>query len=390
MTERTEGEDDAIEEFLAEYFPASFDSQTPDVQSYGEGEEGFSGDEEDVIESLLEEVRNEFSSSKGSLGLALDFLMVAEQISHSDGRVTEFESDLETDDILDRYDQASTKSTLTLIGDDGHRYGIRAVHEYVTDLFREELLRSNFPSAAPHYTGEWERYTPMLEAAFVLSRSGRYEAAQRIFDFALAELESKDFAARQPPFPDPMVEILDDYPRSHPGEEGGLTFQAIAYGYMTTEWPHLSIRVDKVHTGSSRQHRYGDIDGYTGPDLMVSLEVKDLTIDDSNVESQLGTAMEQASETTAVSIAMVDDVEGDARETLEDAGVEVLTEEDLRNQLRLWDYHKQNEALQGMLHYLANVEQDPDAVQRLLRFVHEFDPENSAMAHLKIERETEE
>ncbi|GAA0218587.1 hypothetical protein [Halobaculum roseum] len=383
MTDRTEGEDEAIARFLATYFPEGYDPKTGGDEA---GPRQLTEGEENLVGSLLDEVRDEFSSSKGSLGLALAFMMIAEQISQSDERLAELEPSMNTDTILDRYDQAAVKSTLTL-KHDGEKYGIRSVHEYVTDLFREELLRSNFPSASPHYTGEWERYEAMLEPAFGLSRRGRYEAAQRIFDFALEELEAKDFAARQPPFPAPFVEVLDDFPRSHPEEEGGLAFQALAYGYMKAEWPHLSIRVDKVHTGSSRQHRYGDIDGYVGPDLMVSLEVKDLDIDSSNVESELGTVIEQASETTAVTIALVRDIENDARETLEESDVEVITEEGLMNQLRLWDYHKQNEALQGMIHYIANVEQDPDAVQRLLRFVHEFDPENPAMAHLKIDRE---
>lgn len=388
MTERTTTEDEAIEEFLAEYFPAGYDPNNRSLAEFRENEveDEIPDEEREVIDELLDIVEDQFQSSKGSLGLALDFLMVAEEISQSDTRVIEFEPAADAQTALDRYEQASTKSTLTLKRN-GERYGIRSVHEEVTDLFRDDLQRTNFPSAAPHYTGEWERYQDMLGAAFSLSRPGRYEAAQRIFDYALDQLESKDFAARKPPFPDLMVEVLDDYPRSHPKEEGGLAFQAIAYGYAKAEWPHLSWRVDKVHTGSSRQHRYGDIDGYTGPDLMVSLEVKDLSIDATNVESELGTIMEQASETTSISIAMCAQVSESARETLEDAGAEVISEKSLRHQFRLWDYHKQNEAFQGMIHYLANVEQDPDAVQRLLSFIHEFDPKNTAMAHLNIESE---
>lgn len=388
MTERTTTENEAIAEFLAEYFPAGYDPNNLSLAEFGEGEatEEISDEEEQAIEELLDIVKDQFEPSKGSLGLALDFLMVAEQISQSDQRVRQFEPSVTAETVLDRYEQASVKSTLTL-KQNGERYGIRPVHEEVTDLFRDDLQRTNFPSAAPHYTGEWERYQDMLGAAFRLSRAGRYEASQRIFDHALEKLESKDFAARKPPFPDVMVEVLNDYPRSHPDEEGGLAFQAIAYGYVKTQWPHLSLRVDKVHTGSSRQHRYGDIDGYTGPDLMVSLEVKDLSIDAINVDSELSTIMEQASKTTSISIAMCAEVSSDAQATLEEEGVEVITEDSLLRQLRLWDYHKQNEALQGMIHYLANVEQDPDAVQRLLNFVQDFDPKNTAMAHLNVETE---
>jgi hypothetical protein len=35
-----------------------------------------------------------------------------------------------------------------------------------------------------------------------------------------------------------------------------------------------------------------------------------------------------------------------------------------------------------MIHFLTNIEENPDATQRLLKFIEVVDPENEALAHL--------
>jgi hypothetical protein len=344
------------------------------------GFEGLSETEQGEIGTLLESAEDYFDTSKGALGVAFDFLMVAEQLSQADDWADGFAPDIERADILERYGNAA-KTSLTP-EHDGERYGIRSVHNDVIDLFREDLSRTNFPSSPGHHTGEWERYADMLESAFRLSRDGRYEAAQRLLDLGLEELESKDYERREPPFPRPFLRVLQDYERSAPFEQGGSAYQAFCYGYVQVNWPHLSLRASKVRTGSSRQHRYGDIDGFYGPDLMISVEVKDLVITDANVERELGTMVGVAENTTAIAIAICREVESGARETLEAAGVQVLDDADLEERLATWDYHKQNRALQGMVHFLTNIEENPDATRRLLQFVGEVDPGNSSLAHL--------
>ena len=94
-----------------------------------------------------------------------------------------------------------------------------------------------------------------------------------------------------------------------------------------------------------------------------------------------------AENTTSIAIAICRQVGDDAREILEERDVEVV-DDDLAEQLRLWDYHKQNRALQGMVHFLANIEENPDAVQRLLQFIEsEADSSNPALAHQNAEWE---
>lgn len=381
MADRTPSEREAIVQFLSNYFPTEYTDEKADIWQVELGDSTLSKQEQAVIEQLLSAEQSEFANSKGTLGLAIDFLMIAEELSQVDEWVSEFDPDVSADDVLDRYDQASVKSTLTITYD-GEKYAIRPVQNAVIDLFREDLKRTNFPSSPGHHTGEWERYTNLLAMAFQLSRDGRYVAAQRLFEYGLDQLERKDITQREPPFPSPFEAVLHDFDRSHPDEEGGLTYQAWAYGYVTAMWPHLSLEASKVRTGSSRQNRYGDIDGYRGPDLMLSVEVKDRAIDSTNVNSELGSMMELAENATTIVVAICRSASDDAIAELRAADVIVLTDEELTERLKLWDYHKQNSALQGMAHYLTNIEEDPGALQRLLGFLRDVDPGNTALAHL--------
>ncbi|MUV87810.1 hypothetical protein GJ631_14930 [Natronomonas sp. CBA1123] len=377
---RADWEEEAIDEFLTKHFPPGYGDDQGTLAGYADDDGVISDEEMEEIETLVNRAESLFSSSKGTLGLAIDFIILAEELSHTDDWLLGYDSEISRSDILERY-ESTAKSSLTLKRDNT-KEGIRSFHNELIDLFRNDLSRTNFPSSPGHHTGEWERYDDMLENAFRLSRDGRYEAAQRLFDIGLERLESKDYQRRDPPFTKPFVEVLRNYERSAPFEQGGSAYQALCYGYVKAQWPHLSLRASKVRTGSSRQHRYGDIDGYYGPDLMISVEVKDLVIDGTNVDSQLGTMMDVAQNTTSIAIAICRRVTDDARETLEEAGVRVLDDEDLDERLATWDYHKQNRAVQGMIHFLTNIEENPEATQRLLEFIAEVDSENRSVIHL--------
>lgn len=358
-----------IQTFLYDHFPTEYEHD-PNEVSAGESEE---------IEAVLEEVSDRLHGNVGILGMALDFLVVAEELSQVDSWASGVDLNVQVEDILDRYDRKDT-NTLTILFE-GEQYGIRPVQNEVRDLFIYDLRRTNFPSSPGHHTGNWPDYDEFLERAFRLSRPGRFEACRRLFELGLRELDEKRYEQREPAFTTPFLDIVSDYERSHTDENGGLAFQAIAYGFVKAEWSHLSLRASKVRTGSSRQNRYGDIDGFLGPDLMVSVEVKDLDIDLTNVQAELGTMLGLAEDTTALPVAVCRSVSEEARARLEDRGVRVIDDADLIDELARWDYHKQNRAVQGTLHYLANIEENPDAVQRLLQFLGDVDPSNRALDH---------
>lgn len=144
MVERTSDEADAIERFLSDYFPSHYLSQPQGTQQNVDWSAAVSETESAVIDRLIEAEKSEFANSKGTLGLVVDFLMIAEELSQADEWLSGFDPEITSADILDRYEQASVKSTLT-IKHDGTRYAIRPVQNAVIDLFREDLKRTNFP-----------------------------------------------------------------------------------------------------------------------------------------------------------------------------------------------------------------------------------------------------
>lgn len=366
----TEKYSEDVRQFLSEYF---------EVSEYGPGED-LPNEEQEVIRWIVGWTEEDLLNNVGKLGIVLDFLLVAEQLADHDSQLSEFNPGVTGDEILERYDRKDTQTLTFLLN--GETYGIRPVHDSLIKLFRSDLKRTNFPSSPGHHTGSWAEYREVLGPCFSLSTAGRYETAHRLFELGLERLAEKSFESRNPPFPEPFAAVANEYERKHDDEEAGSAYQALSYGYVKAEWPHLSLRASKVRTGSARQNRYGDIDGFYGPDLMLSVEVKDKEITGNNVHAELDTIIDVAENTTAVVVTICRDVTSEAREALEEAGVHVITDERLREELRLWDYHKQNRALQGMVHFFANIEENPDGVQRLLQFVETVDPDNPALAHL--------
>ena len=180
--------------------------------------------------------------------------------------------------------------------------------------------------------------------------------------------------------------LIGEFPRQPLAcENAGLIFQAIAYGYFKSDRPHLHVVVDKVRTGSSRQRRFGDLDLYSGLELALSVEVKDLRITKENLNHQLGLFMKKAGSKGLPGLIFVADIDVDAAELLSRDGFHVLAAAELVREVGRWDEVKQDNALNGVLHYLSNVEQNPDAVTRVLRFVEECDSSNPLLLYLNAQ-----
>ncbi len=318
------------------------------------------------------------------LGLALDFVILAQRLAAADPEAKRFRPDLSYENLFQKYKLITERgesqaNTLTLQCGDTQA-GIRKTEESVVALFHS-LDRTGYPSAYVYNTGQWQKYKDLLVMSFQLSESARYELCQKLFNYGLNELKPNKFFKRSEERGRLFERIVADYPRAHQSENGGLTFQAIAYGFFRADRPHLNFVVDKVRTGSSRQRRFGDIDGYDGLDLDLSVEVKDLHIDTGNLDKQLGTFIGNVEGRGLTGIAFVRDIDAAAKVSLERANVMPLTQGEVLKALQIWDWSKQDSAVSGMLHYLAHVEQNPDAVNRLLEFISRCDPHHSSLAY---------
>jgi hypothetical protein len=176
-------------------------------------------------------------------------------------------------------------------------------------------------------------------------------------------------------------EIIRHYPRSSPSENSGAVFQGIAYGYIKADRPHLSLIVDKVRTGSARQHRIGDIDGYHGLDLELTVEVKDHPLTKDNVTKEMGEFLDKVAKNRVLGLAFVASADQHALDEMKKHGAACVTRENALWELARWDWRKQDAAVHGLLHYLAHVEQNPDAVVRLLTFIRGKDSTHDALAY---------
>jgi len=343
-----------------------------------------------LTSEILAFVAKKFERSRYPLGLAIDMALLAQQLSLHDSQAKVIRPNLTKEAIFARYTLVTSRgqtdaNTLTLTFNDGqaaHTVGIRKLEEEVAYLF-VKLKRPGYPSAYVYNTGQWQKYQDsLLLPAFRLSETGRYRLCIALIDFALANLTSNTPVGREKPRVRLFEEIVRQYPRSkQKGERAGCVFQGIAAGYMIADRPHLSFIIDKTRTGSAKQRRIGDIDGYSGLDLEVTAEVKDDELTGTNMGTEIGEFLMKVVENRVNGLIFAVAADQEAVEFIRSNNALVITLNNLLATVEHWDWRKQDAAVQGLIHYLAHVEQNPDAVSRLLQFIREKDPAHESLVH---------
>lgn len=371
MYTRSEDEAEVVASLTADWFPAGQEHSQPTGS-------------EATVRAIVQYVDGRFSAMKYILGLAIDFVVLAQRVSQADANFTPLMVSENDDTLFGRYplvQARGTKKSNTLTVTVGeYRYGIRKTEERVADAFHK-MQRSDFPSAYVYNTGQWSKFRDLLALAFGLDEIGRRRAVEALFDYGLEHLEKNTFYFQPLPRPRVFQSIIQAYPRSDASENGGLAFQALIYGWCCSFYTSLQIDADKVRTGSKRQRRFGDMDGYLGLTLELSIEVKDMLIDGDNYERQIRQFAELVANHeihAVVAAAEFDDAGIAAAKT---DGLIPLDLGSLGWICALWDWRTQDEAVQHMLHYLAHIEQNPKAVKRLLSFIQKVDPDHATLAY---------
>ena len=260
--------------------------------------------------------------------------------------------------------------------------GIRKIEESVANLFHG-MDRSDYPSAYVYNTGQWKKFQDLMLLCFQLSEGAKFKVCNELIDFGMETMPKNSFYIRETPRVRLFESVLSNYERGVKGENGGLVFQALAYGFLCSDRPHLSIVADKVRTGSSRQKRFGDIDCYFGMDLELSVEVKDFEITAKNFDKELGEFCRNCKGNNIVGIAFVRDITEEAAELVVEHDVQIITQHIAMSLAAYWDWKKQDTALQGTLHYISHIEQNPSAVERLMTYISEIDSSHDSLVYLK-------
>lgn len=338
----------------------------------------------EIIAEILSTVKSQFKKKKYILGQALDFTMLAQKLSNHDVEQKLFTPKLSLDEIFKRYGLVesrggTTANTLTL-RINNQEEGIRKIEEDVANLFHN-MDRSDYPSAYVYNTGQWKKYQELLLLCFRLSEGAKYRVCKELIAFGMNTMPKNSFYIRDVPRIRLFESLINEYPRGVKGENGGLVFQAMAYGFLTADRPHLSIVADKVRTGSSRQKRFGDIDCYSGMDLELSVEVKDFEVTKKNFSKELGEFCRNCEGNNIVGIAFIQSATDEAEKLIRDSGVQIITQDVVTTLVAYWDWKKQDTAVQGTLHYISHIEQDPNAVRRLLTFIDKIDNTHDSLVY---------
>ena len=357
------------------------------VANFGQEEisSSVSTEEKEIIKLCLEYVDTRFSRMKYILGTAMDFTILIEYLSNIDDELNQFTPEITLEEVFGKYKlltkRGNRKANTLTLSYQGNEFGIRKIEEGVLELFHS-LDRTDYPSAYVYNTGQWQKYQDLLNECFKLSQSGRMTLVKSLINYGLKKLSKNTFYSREQSRVRLFEEIIENFPRGVKGENGGLIYQAIAFGFYYSDFPHLSLVADKVRTGSSRQKRFGDIDCYFGLDLEISIEVKDFKISKKSISKELSTLITNTLDNENLGVAFIAQIDEDAEDELQSKGIKVISQDVLLDLVSLWDWQKQNNAVQGMLHYIAHVEQDPKAVRRLLEFIKEVDPNHDTLTFL--------
>ena len=369
-----------VDTFLKTAFDLPFNSQP------------ISETENRLLMDILTYVRSHITGAsrpkKYMLGLALDFTLLSQRLSIVDAQAKKFRPSLNEQKLFQRYNLITergetTANTLTLKFNETQE-GIRKLEERVVELFHS-LNRRGYPSAYVYNTGQWHKFKDLLVMCFQLSESGRFSLCLKLIEYGCTFIPEHTFFGRQTERVRLFEIVLEEYPRSATGENGGLAMQAIAHGFVASDRPHLSILVDKVRTGSARQKRFGDIDAYKGLDIELSVEVKDIHINEANYNKELDGFIKNAAAANALAMVFIKSIDEQTKQKILGSGVVILTLADVKRTVNTWDWHKQDNALQVMLHHVAHIEQNTAATTRLLMFIFNYDSDHSSLTYLQNE-----
>jgi len=167
---------------------------------------------------------------------------------------------------------------------------------------------------------------------------------------------------------DPFAQVLRDFDRpAHRGEVGGAALQGLVYGYMAADAPTVQFRTASARTGGKRARLVGDIDGYDGPDLALTAEVKDRDLHDAeeitDFYSNLGPWPD------AIAFVACRSASLEFKEEVEDLRIGVYTLDQLIDQVELWIVPKQLAAIRHAMGYFDSIEKKPDLGDRFQAFL---------------------
>ena len=261
-------------------------------------------------------------------------------------------------------------STLTVKVGTGQKT-IRGSYDRIHNYYIFEQKRLSYPRSQPYATGKWADYRRWLDSLVGFSQEQLEDVRDRSKQFVLHTLKAVVFDPStvkvEPPLFKQLLEDFDFDDRAK-GEPTGAAFQAMVFGYIRADAPHLQVEARKVRTGSARVQGVGDIDAWEGDRLIISAEVKHYVLparDLSGLEHFSNSVRQRA----ALGLVVAVDFEDDVREEIAKIGLHAVSVADLVQIVRLWDPVKQRAAINAFQWVVVQKEQNTGLIDRVNDFL---------------------
>lgn len=304
-------------------------------------------------------------------GLAFAFLGVVENLARQLPPTTD------TSDALSEFPPQETdasgrrRNSLYIVGP-ASNISLRKYYNLFEPVVWDALHRYDYPNCAPHATQAWPQHRDLLDAILGASAGARLAFARGLWERVIALPE---FAGRKGlvACPRPFTTVLSEFPNTQQGEPAGAVLQGLAFAYYRADAPNVTLETGKAQAGSARTGRVGDVDGWSGGELVLSIEVKDVDITVTSVAGVGAWLSNLERWPNATPIVLARSFDDGAAEWLEERNVLMLDRSRMAGNVALWDLKKQEMAIREMSYFLTRVQRNSALLSRFVEFCRTHD-----------------
>lgn len=260
----------------------------------------------------------------------------------------------------------SRSNTMTLEGPE-NTVSLRNYYNAVEHVIRHDLHRPDYPNSAPHASQSWVQHQVEFTLIVSMEPPERTLLAERLWAMVLdiPELTAEVHGVRELR---PFGHILDNFSSAVSGEPGGAVLQGLAYAYYRADSPNVTLRVFKVGSGSSRVGAAGDVDGWIGGSLALSVEVKDLDVGDDDI-AQFDQFVKQLIRwPNCTAVVLANSFSHMAAQYLGENSILVFDRTQMSSNVSYWDIPKQKMAVQEFYYFLKVVQNHAKLLKRFEAF----------------------
>lgn len=322
-----------------------------------------------TVTAVLESFHAQRATRNFLPGLTLAMLALVEQVLEREERESQPKG-------IDAYEcqtenaRGGHVNTLNVVLAEGATVRLRPLYNSVQHTIVHVLRRYDYPNMPGHATQAWRQHQDILNGLFAMTAAERRAVLDEVWGTVTALHRFSRRVANEST-PRPFATILESFPNTQRGEPAGALLQGLAFAYYRADSPNVTIETGKVGAGSRRVGRVGDVDGWNGPDLALSIEVKDEDVSDPEDDALDGFLANLSEWPDATAVVLARSAADDVVAELAKQNVSVLTRERMLEAVRRWDLNKQRLAAREFHYYLARVQRHSALTQRFEAFLEE-------------------